>query len=127
MVCWPCATLTNRGRAHLPDRNPENRTPHHSMDADQSIQQFVEFVVGELIEHPEQASITRHRDDRNTLFFDVTLADQDVGRIIGKNGHVISSMRSLLDAAGEKHGMRVRLKLHSRDQAGAKQSVDEED
>ena len=96
------------------------------MEVDQSIQEFLEFVIGALIENRESASIKRRRDDeRDTLFFDVTLEEGDVGRIIGKNGFVISSIRSLLDAAGEKHGMRVRLKLHSVAADGASRSVDE--
>lgn len=82
------------------------------METEQSIQEFLEFVIGALIENRESATITR-RIDRDTLFFDLTLEESDIGRIIGKNGFVISSIRSLLDAAGEKHGMRVRLKLHS--------------
>jgi predicted RNA-binding protein YlqC (UPF0109 family) len=96
------------------------------MDAEQSIQEFLEFVIGALIDHPEQATITRRFDaDRGTLYFDATMVEGDVGRIIGKNGFVISSIRSLLDAAGEKHGARVRFKLHALTTEGGRRSVDE--
>lgn len=81
------------------------------MEADQSIQEFLEFVIGGLVDHPEEASISCRRDeDGNTLFFEARLNPGDVGRIIGKNGFVISSIRSLLDASAEKHGVRVRFK-----------------
>jgi hypothetical protein len=96
------------------------------MDAEQSLQEFLEFVIGALIDHPDQASITRRLDtERGTLYFDATLEEGDVGRIIGKNGFVISSIRSLLDASGEKHGLRVRFKLHSVTSDGGRRSVDE--
>ena len=96
------------------------------MDAAASIQEFIEFVIGAIIDAPDQAAIKRRFDEeRNTLYFDVTLAEGDVGRIIGKNGFVISSIRSLLDAAGEKHGCRVRFKLHSLGTDGSSHAVDE--
>lgn len=96
------------------------------MDAAASLQDFIQFVIGALIDNPDQASIAhRFDEERNTLYFDVTLAEGDVGRIIGKNGFVISSIRSLLDAAGEKNGCRVRFKLHSLGNDGASRVVDE--
>lgn len=96
------------------------------MDAAASIQEFIEFVIGALIDNPEQASIRRRFDEeRSTVYFDVTLAEADVGRIIGKNGFVISSIRSLLDAAGEKNGCRVRIKLHTPTSDGSDRAVDE--
>ena len=96
------------------------------MDAASAIQEFVEFVIGALIDNPDQAAIRRRFDEeRSTLYFDVTLAENDVGRIIGKNGFVISSIRSLLDAAGEKNGVRVRIKLHTLATDGSSRAVDE--
>ncbi|MFM7180944.1 MAG: KH domain-containing protein [Verrucomicrobiales bacterium] len=96
------------------------------MDAAAAIQEFTEFVIGALIDSPEQATINRRFDEvRNTLHFDVTLAESDLGRIIGKNGFVISSIRSLLDAAGEKNGCRVRFKLHTLATDGSSHAVDE--
>jgi predicted RNA-binding protein YlqC (UPF0109 family) len=97
------------------------------MEADQSIQEFLEFVIGGIIQHGGQASINRRRDERGTLYFDATMHREDVGRIIGRNGFVISSMRSLLDAVGEKHGMRVRLRIHALDEGGGSNPVEEED
>ena len=95
------------------------------MEADQSIQEFLEFVIGGLIQHGDRATIARRRDDRGSLLFDVTLDQTDVGRIIGKNGHVISALRSLLDASGEKHGMRVRMKLLTVDESGRTRAVED--
>lgn len=96
------------------------------MDAAASIQEFIAFVIGALIDNPDQATISSRFDkERNTLYFDVTLAEGDVGRIIGKNGFVISSIRSLLDAAGEKNGCRVRFKLHTLATDGSSHAVDE--
>lgn len=96
------------------------------MDAEQSIQEFLEFVIGALIENPDKAAITRRYDEaRGTLYFDATMVESDVGRIIGKNGFVISSIRSLLDAAGEKHGARVRFKLHALTVEGGSRAVEE--
>jgi len=97
-----------------------------SMDIGASIQDFLTFVIHGLIEHPEDAVIVRAADDRGRMTFDVTLGHEDVGRIIGKRGHVISSIRSLADAAAEKHAMRCRVRLHSLDERGNATEVEEE-
>lgn len=96
------------------------------MDPGESIQNFLTFVIHGLIEHPQDAVIVRAEDDRGRMTFDLTLRHDDVGRIIGKRGHVISSVRSLADAAAEKHNMRCRVRLHSLDERGEATEVEDE-
>jgi len=95
------------------------------MDIETSLQEFLEFVIGRLIDHPDVASISRRRGDDGQLVFDVTVDDADVGRVIGKNGFTISAIRSLLDASAEKNGMKARIKVHSIEEEGAPKLLDD--
>ncbi len=46
-------------------------------------QQFVEFVVGKLVDHPDQVSVKRTEDDRGVLL-ELSVAPDDLGRVIGR-------------------------------------------
>ena len=83
------------------------------MDSAAALREFLEFVISQLIDHPEQASIT-HRMDRKRHVFEVEVADKDVGRVIGKNGQTIGAIRSLLDAAAHRNREHVSLSVNRR-------------
>ena len=63
-------------------------------------QQFVEFVVGKLVDHPDQVSVKRTEDDRGVLL-ELSVAPDDLGRVIGRRGATAQSLRNILRALGE--------------------------
>ncbi len=73
-------------------------------------QQFVEYVVKELVDNPDQVSITRTEDSRGVLL-ELTVAPEDLGRVIGRHGATAQSLRTLLRALGVKNGSRYNLKI----------------
>jgi predicted RNA-binding protein YlqC (UPF0109 family) len=74
-----------------------------------------------LIDHPQQASIAIGHNANGVLVFRVQLAQEDIKHVLGKNGMTASSIRSLLNTAAEKHGIRVSLKI------GAARDLDDEE
>jgi predicted RNA-binding protein YlqC (UPF0109 family) len=80
------------------------------MDPPTALLEFLEYVVGQLIDHPEAASIG-HELDGDRHVFRLQVHEDDMGLIIGKNGYTISSIRSLLNAAAERAGTKVVLKI----------------
>jgi uncharacterized protein len=79
------------------------------MDQAAALKEFMEFMVVQLVEHPEDASVSAFDDGPGALRFDVRLHPQDVGRLIGRQGQTVNSIRHLLDAAGQLHDLRVRV------------------
>ena len=73
-------------------------------------QQFVEYVVKELVDNPDQVNITRTEDSRGVLL-ELTVAPEDLGRVIGRHGATAQSLRTLLRALGVKNGSRYNLKI----------------
>lgn len=73
-------------------------------------QQFVEYVVKELVDNPDQVGITRAEDSRGVLL-ELTVAPEDLGRVIGRHGATAQSLRTLLRALGVKNGSRYNLKI----------------
>lgn len=76
------------------------------MEATLGIQEFVEYVVLKLIDHPEDASVL-HEQKGERHEFHIRLNQRDIGRVIGKNGHTIDAIRNLVRVAAEKAGLDI--------------------
>ena len=71
------------------------------------MREFLEFVVRQLVEFPDEAIITEIPSGRTTVFR-LQLRQSDVGRIIGRNGQTIQSIRALLSSAASRHNQRAK-------------------
>jgi len=80
------------------------------MDPGFALKEFLEYVVAGMVHHPEAASVAHEMQGKKHIY-QIRLAREDMGRMIGRNGFTISAIRSLLDAAAERHGLRVSLKI----------------
>ena len=74
------------------------------------MREFLEFVVRQLVEFPDEAIITEIPSGRTTIFR-LQLRQSDVGRIIGRNGQTIQSIRALLSSAAARHNQRATLEI----------------
>ena len=70
----------------------------------------VEYLVRELVDDPDSVSIEMV-EDRGRVEFQVETAPDDVGRIIGRRGHVIQSIRTLARAAASKEGLEADVEI----------------
>ncbi|MCL2037942.1 KH domain-containing protein [Candidatus Saccharibacteria bacterium] len=73
-------------------------------------QQFIEYVVKQLVDNPDAVSVERITDDRGVLL-KLTVAADDLGRVIGKHGATAQSLRNLLRALGTKNNEHYNLKI----------------
>ena len=96
------------------------------MDAPEALLEFLSYVVANLIEHPQQASIAIGHSTAGAVSYRVQLAPDDVRRVIGKNGLTVSSIRSLLNVAAEKHKLRISLKVGAARDLESDESVEDE-
>ncbi len=60
--------------------------------------ELVTFVVQQLVNEPEQLKVTAEQDERSVRI-EIRCASDDAGRIIGRGGRVINSIRTLARAA----------------------------
>ncbi|MGD1084901.1 MAG: KH domain-containing protein [Verrucomicrobiota bacterium] len=74
------------------------------------MQEFLEFIVKGLVEHPEAATVTPVVKDTLTIY-ELRLHPDDVGRIIGRKGMTINAIRSLLLAGSARKGLRCSLEI----------------
>jgi predicted RNA-binding protein YlqC (UPF0109 family) len=73
-------------------------------------QQFLEYVVKALVDHPEDVKINRTVDEMGVL---LTLAvhKDDMGKVIGRSGATAKAIRTVLRVVGMKNDARVNLKI----------------
>ena len=78
-------------------------------------QQFVEYVVKSLVEHPDDVVVDRVIDEKGVLLT-LTVNPEDLGRVIGRRGSTAQSLRTLLRALGTKNSARYNLKVVNNDE-----------
>ena len=76
----------------------------------QADQEFLEFVVKALVDHPEDVKIGRKVDEMGVLL-SLKVNPEDMGQIIGKAGATARAIRSLVRIVGLKNHARVNLKI----------------
>lgn len=72
--------------------------------------EFIEFVVKQIVEFPDEVEIERNIDEMGVLIT-LKVNKEDMGKIIGKNGQTAKAIRTLLRIIGSKHNARVNLKI----------------
>ena len=80
-----------------------------------NLEAFLNDVLVPLVDHPEQLRIEISGEGRRRDVL-IHAAPMDRGRIIGRNGRMISSLRTLAKVAGEKADLAVNLELFDEDE-----------
>jgi len=74
------------------------------------MQAFLEFVVKELVDEPESVSVTPAERGGLTVY-EVRVAREDAGKVIGRRGGTIQVIRSVLQVGAAKAGRRCTVDL----------------
>lgn len=88
-------------------------------------QEFVETIVKAIVDNPEDVKTERIVDDKGVLI-SLMVNEADMGKIIGKGGRTVNSIRKLLHVLGAKSDERVNLKIYEPN-GGEVRTPDEED
>ncbi len=71
---------------------------------------FVEEVVRLLVDNPDAVEIEEEMDGNTRTFF-VRVAAEDVGKVIGKSGRVVSALRAVVSAIASKEREKAYVKV----------------
>ncbi len=68
---------------------------------------LIEFLARALVDDPESVTVDSFEEDDGTVVYELRVAEDDVGKIIGRQGKVIRAVRSVVKAAATRQGIRV--------------------
>jgi uncharacterized protein len=71
------------------------------------VAELLAFLARALVDRPDEVSVEEFEEDDGTIVLELTVADDDVGQLIGRRGRTINALRQLARAAAVKEGRRV--------------------
>ena len=79
------------------------------------MEELVKYIVEQLVDDKDSIIVSSNDEDAKTMIITVNVAKDDVGKIIGRNGKIASSIRTIVKSASVKLGKRVIVKIGERD------------
>ena len=74
------------------------------------MKELIAYIAKALVDHPDQVVVNESEEEDN-ITIELTVAKEDLGKVIGKQGRTARAMRSLLSAAAGKVNKRSRLDI----------------
>lgn len=68
---------------------------------------LLDFLTRSLVENPDQVQVTEAEEIDGEVVLEVEVADDDLGRVIGRGGRVANALRSVMKAAATREDKRV--------------------
>lgn len=70
------------------------------------MKELVRFIAMSLVDHPDEV-VVDERENENTVFLELHVASEDMGKVIGKQGKIARALRTVVKAAASKEDKKV--------------------
>jgi predicted RNA-binding protein YlqC (UPF0109 family) len=74
------------------------------------MKELVEYIAKSIVNAPDDVQVTEEEDDQG-IILKLQVADDDKGRVIGKQGRIAEAMRTLIRVKAAKAGTRATLEI----------------
>lgn len=74
------------------------------------MKELVEIIAKALVDNPDEVVVTESGDDKEVTI-SLTVAQSDMGKVIGKNGRIAQSIRAVVKAAASKDSRKINVKI----------------
>ena len=71
------------------------------------MEDLLEFLTRALVDRPDEVSVEGFEEDDGTVVLEIRVADEDVGKVIGRGGRTVSSLRTVMRAVASRSDERV--------------------
>jgi uncharacterized protein len=71
------------------------------------VEDLLEFLARALVDNPDAVSVEGFDEDDGTVVLEIHVAEEDVGKMIGRGGRTISSLRTVMRAVASRQDERV--------------------
>lgn len=69
--------------------------------------ELLEYLTRSLVDHPDEVRVESFEEEDGTVVFELSVAEADVGQVIGRGGRTVAALRAVLRACSARHGRRV--------------------
>ena len=71
------------------------------------MRELLEYLARSLVDNPERVKVEEFEEDDGTLVLELSVADDDYGKVIGRGGRTANALRLVVKAAAVKEDRRV--------------------
>lgn len=76
-------------------------------------EKLIKNLVNPLVTHPEELMVKKFSEEDEMLTIQVIVHQDDLGRVIGKNGRIANAIRTIAYASASREGKRVTINIDS--------------
>jgi hypothetical protein len=74
------------------------------------MRELVETIAKALVDYPDQVAI-KTVEGQKSMVFELTVAPEDMGKVIGKQGRIAKAIRTVVKAAATKEGKKISVEI----------------
>ncbi len=76
------------------------------------MKEIVEIIARSLVDSPDQV-VVKEKQDESIVLFELHVADEDMGKVIGKSGRIAKALRTVVKAAATRENKKVNVEIVS--------------
>lgn len=73
--------------------------------------ELVRSLVVQIVDNPEEVEVSGSITENEDVFIEISVEEDDIGKVIGRQGRIIKAIRTLTRAAAMQANMRVEVEL----------------
>ena len=74
------------------------------------MREMVEYIVKQIVDNPDQVKVEEAKGEK-VILLEISVAKEDMGKVIGKGGRIANAIRTLVAAAAAKIKKRVMVEI----------------
>ena len=74
------------------------------------MKEIIEIIARSLVDHPEQI-VVDEKQDGDTVTYELRVAADDMGKVIGKQGRIAKALRTVVKAAATRENKKVNVAI----------------
>jgi predicted RNA-binding protein YlqC (UPF0109 family) len=82
-----------------------------------TLRDLIDYLARGLVDHPEEVEV-EEVEETDALVFELKVAEEDLGKVIGKQGRTVAALRTLAASAAERDGKTVTLEIRDAPRKG---------
>ena len=75
------------------------------------MQELLKAIASGLVERPEEVSVSSEENENGVTVYHLHVAEEDMGRVIGKQGRIAKAIRVVMSAAATRNDMKVMVEI----------------